>query len=418
VPKTPSFPHALFRGQYDWPLACQERRGVPIDLISLDRIRANWDAVQVELVEAIDGEFGVYEVVGGKPHFREKRFEAYLRRNGIPWPRRVDGGLDKRAGTFSDMAKAYPRLGPLKELRATLSELRLNKLAVGRDGRNRTLLGPYGTKTGRNAPSNSKYVFGPAKWIRSLVAPPFGLALVHRDFPQQEVRIAALLSGDRALLAACESGDVYLGIAKRLGLVPEGATDETHRNERNIFKTVVLGILYGLGAGSLAMRTGLSMFEAREILARLHAEFRVFEDWAANTIDRAGLTLQLSTRLGWSVNWSPGTSHRTLRNWPIQATGAEILHVASVLAERRGLRIVAPIHDAFMAEGPAADIEDVSTALDRVMRDASALILEGYELPTGADPFVLSGERYHDKRGRDMWETLNRLLAGIERKTA
>ena len=66
----------------------------------------------------------------------------------------------------------YPFIGPLRELRYSLSKLRLNDLQVGSDGRNRTLLGLYGSKTGRNQPSNAKYIFGPAKWIRFLITPP------------------------------------------------------------------------------------------------------------------------------------------------------------------------------------------------------------------------------------------------------
>src|SRR4029453_16797136 len=105
----------------------------------------------------------------------------------------------------------------------------------------------------RNAPSNSKFVFGPAKWIRFLIAPPPGRALIHRDYCQQEVRIAAVLSGDGALLKACESGDVYLGIARQLGFVREGMSAAELKAVRTLFKTVVLGIQYGLGPRSLAM---------------------------------------------------------------------------------------------------------------------------------------------------------------------
>jgi hypothetical protein len=96
----------------------------------------------------------------------------------------------------------------LRELRYSLSKLRLNDLHIGNDGRNRTLLGAFGSKTARNQPSNSKYIFGPAKWLRFLITPPPGLALIHRDFCQQEIRIAAVLSGDAALLEACETRQV------------------------------------------------------------------------------------------------------------------------------------------------------------------------------------------------------------------
>ena len=66
----------------------------------------------------------------------------------------------------------------------------------------------------------------------------------------------------------------------------------------------------------------------------------------------------------------------------MQSTGSEILHVLCVLAERRGIEIVAPIHDAVMAEGPADQVEELAAALDQVMGDAAALVLRGYRLPT------------------------------------
>jgi DNA polymerase I len=116
------------------------------------------------------------------PHWRKQRFADYVRRHGMAWPTYPDGSLDETDQTFREMAGRYPHIETLRELKYSLSKLRLNSLNVGSDGRNRTLLGPYGTKTGRNAPSNSKFVFGPAKWIRFLIAPPPGHVLIHRDY--------------------------------------------------------------------------------------------------------------------------------------------------------------------------------------------------------------------------------------------
>jgi DNA polymerase family A len=410
IPTIRSLPHALYRGQYARAIARQERRGVPIDLPQLERIRERWAGMKTSLVAAADREYGCYEIESGEPHFRDELFRAYVRRQRIPWPEYPDGSLDKRTETFRDMAASFPQVDGLRELRSTLSQLRLNDLSVGRDSRNRCLIGPFGTKTGRNAPSNSKFVFGPAKWIRFLIAPEPGTALIHRDFSQQEVWIAAVLSGDAALLAACLSGDVYLGIATRLNLAPADATAQTHPQIRKLFKTVTLGIQYGLGPRSLALRTGISRYEAGEIIARLRAEFRGFEAWSACVADHAGLDMLLSTPFGWTMRCPPGTNPRTIRNWPIQACGAAILHAACILAERRGMQIVAPIHDALLAEAPVADVDNASLELDRVMRDASRLVLRGCELPTSGGEPILPGQRYFDERGEQMWNTINRLL--------
>jgi len=94
------------------------------------------------------------------------------------------------------------------------------------------------------------------------------------------------------------------------------------------------------------------------------------------------------------------------------------------VAERRRIPIIAPIHDAVLAEAPLDRLEETSIALDRVMRDASALVLKGYELPTemggtkeGGRPIV-PGERYYDERGETMWNTVSRLIEKLERKAA
>jgi DNA polymerase-1 len=158
--------------------------------------------------------------------------------------------------------------------------------------------------------------------------------------------------------------------------------------------------------------------EAGEILARLRARFRVFEDYARSVVEHAGLFLEVSTPYGWVMQCPSGINPRTVRNFPIQSSGAEVLHVACILAERRGIEVVAPVHDAIMAEAPIDQAEAVSAALDRCMRDASAIVLRGYELPTDVQ---LIGERqehqrYYDDRGEAMWNTVMNLVNKLERE--
>jgi hypothetical protein len=416
VPTIRSLPHAMARCNFMWATAQHERRGVPLDLPALEQTRARWDDIRCNLVSAVD-HFGIYEIGDdGKPHWSKARFADFVRHSRMHWPSHVDGTLDETDQVFKDMEGHYPQIGPLRELRYSLSKLKLNDLQVGRDGRNRTLLGPYGSKTGRNQASSSMYVFGPAKWVRFFITPPAGRVLVCRDYAQQEPQIAAVWSGDEALLSACQSGDIYLGVAKRLGFAPEDATAKTHKAVRTMFKTVVLGIQYGLGMRSLAVRTGISLFEAAEILARLRAQFHQFEGYAQSVTDRAGLNLELGTPFGWYMRCPSGMNPRTVRNFPIQSTGAEILHVACVLAERRGIEIVAPVHDALVAETDADRAEEISMALDRVMRDASAIVLRGYELRTDDPQIIHAGQHYYDERGIEMWTTVTRLLKELEEK--
>src|SRR5262249_31477835 len=154
---------------------------------------------------------------------------GYLARKGIPWPRLASGALALDDDTFREMARAYPaEVGPIRELRYTLSQLRLNGLAGGGGGRNRLLLSAFAARTGRTQPSNPRFIFGPSTWLRSLIRPGPGRAVAYVDWSAQELGIAAALSGDGAMQEAYLSGDPYLWLARRVGAVPPDATKKTH----------------------------------------------------------------------------------------------------------------------------------------------------------------------------------------------
>ena len=70
----------------------------------------------------------------------------------------------------------------LSDLRHAMSELKVESLAVGRDGRNRSSLFPFGARTGRNTPSANRFIFGPSKWLRGLIKPEFGNAIAYIDW--------------------------------------------------------------------------------------------------------------------------------------------------------------------------------------------------------------------------------------------
>jgi hypothetical protein len=144
-------PRALLRGRY-MAAAAMEHAGVPIDLDMLERFRRNWTGIQDQLITAIDLDYGVYDARS----FKTDRFANWLAANNIPWPRLESGQLALDDDTFRQQARAFPSVSPLRELRSALSDLRLNDLAVGRDGRNRTILSAFRSRTGRNQPSNTK----------------------------------------------------------------------------------------------------------------------------------------------------------------------------------------------------------------------------------------------------------------------
>jgi DNA polymerase I len=420
IPTIKSIPAALHRSNAMWPFAQHQSRGIPFDMAVFDEVVGVWDAIACDIVGEMDTH-GIYSIEGGKPKWgkaEDMKFLALCKRLDIVWPRLESGRPNLNTEIWRDMCVTYPVLNDLRELRSSIGKMRLQKLHVGNDGRNRTSLFPFGTKTSRCAPGANSYVFGPAKWLRFFISPPPGLALVHRDYSQEEPIIAAILSGDSEPLAACEMPcGVYLGLAHQLGFCPADATKDTHSELRDLFKIVVLAILYGMTAPSLARKTRLSLHETREILARLKSRCRKFWDYTERVADHAGLLMRLETAGGWRMICPPDINPNTVRNYPIQSTAAEILRVAVILAERRGLQVIAPVHDALTAQTPLASIHSASEALDRIMRDASAIVLRGYEIKSD-EQIIRPGEHYYDKRGEKMWNTIRRLAAKHRRKAS
>jgi DNA polymerase I len=396
---------ALLRGRYMAAAARIEWAGVPMDTDLLGQLRAGWDLIKLDLVRAVDKDYGVYEGTT----FKAGLFAAWLAQRDIAWPRTDTGQLRLDGDTFRDMGKRYPALAPLKELRHALGELRLADLAVGPDGRNRALLSAFRAATGRNQPSNSKFIFGPAVWLRGLIKPAEGRAIAYIDWSAQEVWIAAKLSGDQALLDSVTSGDPYLDFARRAGLAPAGATKATHGAVRDLCKTCLLGANYGMQAQSLSYRAGVSEIEAREILRRLAAAYPTYTTWAQQVIDTGVLGGRLSTVFGWALHVGTQTRSTTLRNFPMQANGAEMLRLACCLATEAGIEVCAPVHDALLIEAPNGELDGAVAATRAAMAQASALVLDGLEVGTDA-AVVRYPDRYADPRGAIMWERVSELL--------
>ncbi len=349
----------------------------------------------------------------GPMRFTAARWGEYLTRQGIPWPRLESDALALDDETFREMAKLYPeQVGPIRELRHTLGQMRLNALAVGPDGRNRVMLSMFGSKTGRNQPGNSTFIFGPSCWLRSLIRPTPGRGLAYCDWSAQELGIAAALSGDRRMQEAYTSGDPYLWFGKFARLVPACATKKTHGVDRDRFKVVMLGVLYGLSENGLARKLGITPAHGCELM-RLHREtFRAFWRWSDAIQDEAVLTGALRTVFGWTVRVGPDTRPTSLRNFPMQGNGAEMMRLAACLATERGIGVCCPIHDAFLIEADADDLDAEADRMQAVMREASEIVLPGFPLRTDVK-FVRYPDRYADDRGRLMWETVNGILDAI-----
>lgn len=398
-------PQAVLRGRYMKAAACMEWTGVPIDRQTHDALDNHWEEIQESLITRIDSKYGIYE---GRT-FKQEKFFDWLVANKIPWPVLDSGRIALDDDTFKDMAKSYPQIAPLRELRCTQAQLRLNKLAVGPDNRNRLILSAFNSKTGRNQPSNARFVFGMASWFRSLVQPSPANALAYVDWSQQEFGIAAALSGDLAMQKAYLSGDPYIGFAITAGAVPPDATKKSHPAVREKFKTTVLGVQYCMGPESLAMRLNISIAEARHLLGLHRKSFPGFWRWSDGAVDYAMLTGKIYTVFGWELHVAANSNPRTLRNFPMQANGAEMMRLAACLATESGLQVCCPVHDAFLIEAPIDEIDHTVARMQEIMKEASEIVLGGFPLESDAKIFRYP-DRYSDPRGEQMWNLVMEIL--------
>jgi hypothetical protein len=405
-------PRALLRGRYPWAVAAMEHRGVPIDVATFQHLRRNWRGVQTRLIAEVDQRYRVFEGTT----FKRDRFARFLAARNIPWPMLDSGQLDLSDDTFRSQARAYPVVAELRELRAALGQMRLfEDLAIGPDGRNRTSLAPFRARTGRNQPSNARFIFGPSRWLRSLIQPEPGWAIAYLDFISQEIGVGAALSGDGAMLEAYSSGDFYLAFARQAGAVPPGATKATHGEIRSLFKAAALAVMYGMGAESLAQKIGKPTAAAAELLAIHHRTYPRFWQWSQAAVDRAMLTGQIQTVFGWPLRVGPqgsggrpSANPRALANFPVQGNAAEMLRLACCLLVERGVRVCAPIHDALLIESPSSEIDAVVAETQAAMADASRFVLAGFEVGVDAK-IVRSPARYVDEAGGEFWDTVMRL---------
>jgi DNA polymerase family A len=408
--------YAMLRGRYcGMALAKMEAVGIPVDVPLLDRLRQRWPELKRALVREVD----TFNIFDESLSFRYTNFERFLAHHNLPWPRLESGKPAIDDETFKAMVERHRELAPLRELRQlrkTLAGLRPTTIPVGRDGRARCILSPWGSLTSRNQPSSAKFIFSAAAWLRSLALAPPGRAICYVDWSQQEFLIGGVLAGDQRMIDDyyAPGADVYAAFARSIGMIPLDGTKRSHPLERERAKTAVLAIGYGMEEHGLSQRLGIPLIDARTILEGHRRTYSRYWEWISDTIDAASLRGTITTRLGWRFHCGPNVKVRTLSNYGAQAHGAEMMRCAAVAMTEADLAICAPVHDAFLQESPIDELhEQVATARALMERASEAILGGGYRLRTDAEIFA-HPTPFRDKRGSSMWSTVSRLLAQIE----
>jgi hypothetical protein len=166
-----------------------QARGMPIDMALWNLVQENKKAVIRELLQQFDPSHSsddpIYTPEG---KWSYAGLERWLARNGIPWPRLDSGQLDTDSDAFRLMYHV-PGVEGLHALRDSLRVIVGANLPIGRDGRNRPSLFPFGTATGRNA--HAKSLYNAHASVRSFMVFPEDTIGVYLDWRTQEVGIAA-----------------------------------------------------------------------------------------------------------------------------------------------------------------------------------------------------------------------------------
>lgn len=170
-----------------------------------------------------------------------------------------------------------------------------------------------------------------------------------------------------------------------------------------------------MGAEALAQRIGQPEARARQLLGLHRSTYPKFWRWSDAAVDEAELNGRLWTVFGWEIRPAHPSNPRSLRNFPMQANGAEMLRLACIYLTEAGVRVCAPVHDALLIEAPLSTLNTTVAYAQDLMAKASADILDGFTLHTDAK-IVRFPDRFMDERGEVMWSRVMNLIERAKSK--
>ena len=219
-----------------------------------------------------------------------------------------------------------------------------------------------------------------------------------------EFLIAAALSGTSSWLDALRHRQSVRRVRqalrrRRRQTRPRRHTDPMH--ERYKVDASARSTACSCDIGAAAWRFHVCRARDAQPTSRTFSTYWVVgEDWVARALN----TGTMRTAIGWTCRTGiTEFNARSIGNFPVQATGADILRIACIWAHRRGIDLCASVHDAVLIEAPADRIEADVALMWEIMRRASRIVLNAN--PTDrmssepTPPLSNYPDRYRDKRG-------------------
>ena len=315
---------------------------------------------------------------------------------GLPGGKKTKTGYSTDADTLSKLVYTHPIISEILNYRqvATLRGTYGDALAdmADENGRIHTKLNQCGTATGRLSSSEPNLQNIPVRGElgrelrKYFIAEDEDHVLIDADYSQIELRLLAHLSGDKAMIGAFTSGeDIHTATASHVFGTP---LNEVTKEQRSRAKAVNFGIVYGIGAFSLAQDIGTTKKQAEEYIREYFAAYpdvdRYLKDTVANA-ENDGCTytmfgrLRLIPEIKSSSKNLAAFGRRVAMNSPIQGSAADIIKIAmintSAALKEAGLdaRLIMQVHDELIVEASVDCKDEAEKILIREMEKAASL---------------------------------------------
>lgn len=286
----------------------------------------------------------------------------------------ASGNFSTKISILEELEKDNPIIKEImnyRELQKLLSTyIDVIPKMIGEDGRLHAKFLQNGTSTGRFSSQDPNLQNLPIKTdlgknIRYGFIAKSGYKLVSFDYSQIELRIAAMLSGDKKMTKIfCDKKDIHAGVASFVFDVPIEKVDSEMRRSA---KVINFGIIYGMGVSSLRKSLGGTRIEAQKFYDNYFNQFSGVRDYLNSIKEFVIQNLYTETLFGRKRYFSninsripflKNIAERTAINAPIQGTAADIIKLAIRYAnedlEKEKMlskaRLVLVIHDELVYE--------------------------------------------------------------------
>ncbi|MDP9249180.1 MAG: DNA polymerase [bacterium] len=301
--------------------------------------------------------------------------EVLFGKMGIKSGKKSAGGaLSTKVSVLEELEEANPIITDIlayRELQKLLSTyIDVIPKMAGEDGRLHARFIQNGTTTGRFSSQDPNLQNLPIKSelgrrIRGgFVAAP-GHKLAAFDYSQIELRVAAMLSGDKKMTALFrERKDIHQGVASFVFGVPLEQVDAEMRRKA---KVINFGIIYGMGVNALRRNLGGTRAEAQTFYDNYFNQFSGVRDYLEEVKSFAKKNLYTETLFGRrryfpNINsrlpFLRNMAERTATNASMQGTAADIIKLAIRFAHEdlfeagilEKARLVLQVHDELVYE--------------------------------------------------------------------